>query len=187
LAYWLSNIDELRCLFSSLDALLRKEARGIKSGPGAPKSLTKLLNDIHFLETELVGQFLKKAKESIEKMVVTAVLENSSLFFSSFFLFFACSCRICAGPMKSLSHGPHYTPQIFLIFIGEMAQTLREFYVDDDITKHGLFASLCLCVYGSDLLHLLCGCPCVCVCFVPFQCLATSFTSLGRTPSITCY
>jgi len=79
LAYWLSNIDELRCLFSSLDALLRKEARGIKSGPGAPKSLTKLLNDIHFLETELVGQFLKKAKESIEKMVVTAVLENEGL------------------------------------------------------------------------------------------------------------
>ena len=99
MAYWLSNIDELRCLFSSLDALLRKEARGIKSGPGAPKSLTKLLNDIHFLETELVGQFLKKAKESIEKMVVTAVLENEGLpgvkkpkstFSLAFFFFFDC-------------------------------------------------------------------------------------------------
>jgi hypothetical protein len=60
--FWLSNVDELRCLVSSLDAHVRKEIRGTKAPLGTPKSLSKLLSDISFLEGELFQRFIKNAK-----------------------------------------------------------------------------------------------------------------------------
>ena len=60
--YWLSNIDELRCLMTSLDSALRKEARGIKSQPGGPRSLSKFINDLIVLEGSLAQQFMKRSE-----------------------------------------------------------------------------------------------------------------------------
>jgi len=151
LAYWLSNVDELRCLFSSLDGLLRRDSKGTKSIPGGPKSLSKLRNDIGFLLGELVQHFVKKGKDNLDKMITSAVLEYEGLQgvkkpkgwcphpFDKSLNFRADFCLYLVTVKPTGAHGPQFTPQIFSIFLGELEQTLKDFFVDEEIAKQSTF------------------------------------------------
>ena len=80
----------MRCLVSSLDAYVRREGRSSRkssaSNPSSPsertsspRSLSKILNDVTFLENEIVQSIFKKSKDQLEKMVAPAILEFEGL------------------------------------------------------------------------------------------------------------
>jgi len=126
LVYWLSNVDELRAIVSSFDPSARKDQRGVKVQPGGPKSLSKVMNDITLLAGNLVYQILKRTKDYIEKMVVSAILEHEGL----------PGVKRPRALLKTPVHsGPQFTPQILLIYLGELTQYLNDFYLQEELAK----------------------------------------------------